>query len=50
MSGQASLIRGKRVWSVDDILTFGATVSTFTRMRLRVGGAGGNILTIARVP
>ncbi|MDA1309304.1 MAG: ComF family protein [Proteobacteria bacterium] len=47
---RANLIRGKRVLLVDDVLTSGATVSACTRVLLRAGAAGVDILTIARVP
>ena len=49
MPDWASLIRGKRVLLFDDVLTSYAAVFAFTRVLLRAGAAGVDILTIARV-
>jgi ComF family protein len=47
--GRPSVVKGKRVVVIDDVLTTGATVGVCVRALLRTGAVSVDILTLARV-
>jgi ComF family protein len=48
--GRDSLIRGRRILLIDDVLTSGATAGACARVLLAAGAARVDVLTAARVP